>query len=124
MSALLLTEVPVVKLAAVPVPIKERIIRRALVLRNRQGLHCQPAVLLVKTLQNFGCKATVEANGGRTDGRSIVGLLMRAAGYGTIFNFALEGADAVAAMKSIQHLFETNFAGPYDWDEAAPNLPA
>ena len=100
------------------IPPKPDSIRQTFVLLNPQGLHCRPAALLVKTLEEFDCKITVEGNGTLANARSIFGLLTLLAGYGTRLTFVASGPDAKSAMAAIQRLFEDDFA------EAYTRLPA
>ncbi|HTQ50104.1 MAG TPA: HPr family phosphocarrier protein [Candidatus Acidoferrales bacterium] len=113
MNAILSREAPSAKAPVVCLPTKIPWVRQTLVLLNRQGLHCRPAALFVKTLADFNCKMTVECRGVQVDGRSILGLLSLAAGYGTRLTFVASGPDAEVAMTAIRHLFADNFAGAY-----------
>lgn len=88
-------------------------ITRALVLRNRLGLHARPAALLVKTLQDFQASVHVLCDGETANARSILGLLSLAAGYGSKLTFTASGPDAGSALEAVQHLFDTNFQEAY-----------
>lgn len=90
-----------------------KIVRKTLVLKNRRGLHCRPAALLVNTLTGFRAQATVESNGGVANARSIFELMCLAAGYGTKLTFVFTGSDADDALAAIQRLFDNNFAAAY-----------
>jgi phosphocarrier protein HPr len=89
-------------------------LRQTFVLRNRNGLHARPCVLLVKTLEAFHCRVNVECNGEMADASSVIGLLMLAAGYDSKLVFTVTGSDAAAAMKAIGKLFETGFREAYE----------
>jgi phosphocarrier protein len=88
-------------------------ITRALVLRNRLGLHARPAALIVKTLQDFQASVDVLGDGQTANARSILGLLSLAAGYGSQLTFTASGPDAVCALEAVQRLFDTNFREAY-----------
>lgn len=113
MNAILAPNTPPIKVPTACLPPNRSPIRQTLVLLNRQGLHCRPASLLVKTLGDFNCNVTVESGGTLVDGRSILGLLSLAAGYGTRLTFVVSGPEAMEAMVVIRTLFESNFAGAY-----------
>ena len=114
MNAFLFTETPSAKTPAVCVPAKHASIKQTLILLNRQGLHGRPAALFIKTLQDFNCRVTVECHGMLVNGRSILGLLGLAAGYGTRLTFVVTGPDAREAMAAIRSLFDNNFNGAYE----------
>ena len=88
-------------------------IKRVFVVENKLGLHARPSALIIKTLQPFRCEVTIESRGETVNGRSILGLLTLAAGYGTQLNFTAIGDDAAAALAEIERLFASNFAEAY-----------
>ena len=88
-------------------------ITRTLVLENRLGLHARPSALLVKRMLDFKAQVQVACEGELANGRSILGLLSLAAGYGSKLTFTLSGPDAASAMEAIQNLFNTNFEEAY-----------
>lgn len=96
-----------------PAPAKDMSLSQTFVLQNHLGLHCRAAVYLAETLKNFSCDAKVEANGAVANGKSIIGLLALAAGYGSKLKFVLTGPDAKSAMESLDCLFGNNFAQAY-----------
>ena len=81
---------------------------RTFVLKNRRGLHCRPAALLINKLRGFACEMTVENNGTVVDARSILGILSLAAGYESKLTFRASGTEAAPALEEVQRLFETN----------------
>jgi phosphocarrier protein HPr len=114
MNAILAPNKPAIITPPICVLPKRSPIRQTLVLLNHQGLHCRPAALLVQTLEDFNCKVIVESHGTLVDGRSILGLLSLAAGFGTRITFVVTGPEAKEAMAAIQQLFEKSFAGAYE----------
>lgn len=98
-------------------------VRQTFVLHNRHGLHCRPAALLIKKLKDFDCKVLVAGNGAVANGRSIIGLLTLAAGYGTKLTLTMTGPDAEAAMRVIRLLFENNFTDAYTENSASSDSP-
>ena len=88
-------------------------VRRSFVVNIEHGLHARPCALLVKTLEPFRSDVLVEANGERVSGHSILGLMMLAAGFGSVITFSMTGEDAPEAMAAIGRLFATRFADAY-----------
>jgi len=76
---------------------------------NRNGLHARPAAMLVKTSSRFRAEIWVEKDGERVNGKSIMGLMMLAAGKGSKLQVIAEGPDADRAIEEIQHLIESKF---------------
>lgn len=80
-----------------------------LTIQNRLGLHARPSAMFVKTCNRFKCEIWVEKDGERVNGKSIMGLMMLAAGLGSRLKVSCEGADEVAAMEEIERLLERKF---------------
>jgi phosphocarrier protein HPr len=87
---------------------------RAFTLLNPLGLHARPAALLVKTLAHYDCDVTVTADGYTANGRSLLGLLSLAAGYGTKLRFIATGPEAGQALEAVRRLFEHRFQEAYE----------
>ena len=76
---------------------------------NRRGLHARAAAKFVKTASGFDADVAVTCNGTRVSGRSILGLMMLAAGPGTEITIEAAGRDAAAALKALAGLVEGGF---------------
>ena len=76
---------------------------------NKLGIHARPAALFVKTANRFICDIFVEKDGDKVNGKSIMGLMMLAAGQGTMLVLSAEGADADKALQELELLIETRF---------------
>ncbi len=87
--------------------------QQAFVVNLAHGLHARPCALLIKTLQRFRSDVVVEAGGVRASGRSILGLMMLAAGHGSTITFTITGDDAPEAMEAVANLFATRFTDAY-----------
>ena len=85
------------------------IIRREFTIRNKLGIHARPAAQFVKTASKFSCEIAVEKDGEQVDGKSIMGLMMLAAGHGSILVISAEGEDAEQALGAIESLIYRNF---------------
>ncbi|MEI8245912.1 MAG: HPr family phosphocarrier protein [Lentisphaerota bacterium] len=78
-------------------------------IKNTLGLHARPASLFVKTASNFECEITVEKESEVVNGKSLMGLLMLSAGYGTIIRISAKGKDCEVAVKAIIDLITRKF---------------
>lgn len=77
---------------------------RELTVLNRQGIHARPAALFVRTVAKFRAEVFIEKDGERINGKSIMGLMMLAAGPGSRLRIVVHGEDATAALDAIEHL--------------------
>src|SRR5277367_2705985 len=82
---------------------------RELVVLNKLGIHARPAALFVKVANRFGCDVLVEKEGEKVNGKSIMGLMMLAAGPGTKLLISCEGEDCHAALDAIEELIKRKF---------------
>ena len=78
-------------------------------IQNRLGLHARPSAMFVKICSRFRCDIWVEKDGERVNGKSIMGLMMLAAGHGSKLKIICEGADAPAAVQEIETLVAGRF---------------
>ncbi len=83
---------------------------RQITVLNRLGLHARPSAMFVKVCNRFKCDVWVEKDGEQVSGKSIMGLMMLAAGQGSKLTVVCEGAaDAEKALDEIQALIERKF---------------
>jgi phosphocarrier protein len=85
------------------------LVRRRTVIVNMRGLHARAAASLAKAAERFLAETTVSAGGQTVSARSIMGLLMLAAGKGTEIEIAGRGSDADAAVETLIRLVERGF---------------
>jgi phosphotransferase system HPr (HPr) family protein len=76
---------------------------------NKLGIHARPAAQFVKTANRFQSDICVEKDGEEVDGKSIMGLMMLAAGHGSVISVNAEGADADLAIEAIGELIARKF---------------
>ena len=76
---------------------------------NKLGIHARPAALFVKTANRFHCDIFVEKDGERVNGKSIMGLMMLAAGPGSTVTVHAQGQDAPQALAEIETLIKRKF---------------
>ena len=84
-------------------------IRRELTIVNRLGLHARATAKLVQLLSTFRCQATLEARGREVNAKSIMGVMLLAAGPGTSVVLRVDGEDEQAAADAAAALFERRF---------------
>jgi phosphotransferase system HPr (HPr) family protein len=84
-------------------------VRRTFVVNTQPGLHARPCALLVQALQAYRSTAEVEVGAEKASGKSILGLMMLAAGYGSEITFTIVGEDAIEAMAAVHRLFDVRF---------------
>src|SRR5947199_6922682 len=85
-------------------------VKKELVVANKLGIHARPAAMFVKTANQFDCEVFVEKDGETVNGKSIMGLMMLAAGPGSRITVIAEGEDASRAVHEIEALLSRNFA--------------
>jgi len=84
-------------------------IERELVIANRLGLHARATAKLVQVLSGFRCNATLTAKGREVNAKSIMGVMLLAAGHGTPVLLRVEGEDEAEAATAVAGLFERRF---------------
>lgn len=82
---------------------------REFTVTNKLGIHARPAAQFVKTASRFSCEIQVEKDDEQADGKSIMGLMMLAAGHGSVLTITADGDDADKALESLGALIERNF---------------
>jgi len=68
-------------------------IERELLVANRLGLHARASARLVQVLSGFRCNATLIAKGREVNAKSIMGVMLLAAGPGTDVVLRVDGED-------------------------------
>lgn len=82
---------------------------REVTVRNRQGIHARPSASFVKLASGFSCDVYIEKDGELINGKSIMGLLMLAAGPGSRLRIICEGTDADRALAELVALVDGKF---------------
>lgn len=83
--------------------------QREFTIQNKLGIHARPAAQFVKAASRFTSEIRVEKDGEEVDGKSIMGLMMLAAGHGSVITVIAEGDDAENAMAAIADLIDRKF---------------
>ena len=81
-----------------------------LTIPNKEGLHARPAAAFVKLANGFSSDIFVQKDDEEINGKSIMGLMMLAAGHGEIITITAEGSDADAALTRLSDLVNSGFA--------------
>ena len=76
---------------------------------NKLGIHARPAAMFVKTANRFSCDIFVEKDGEKVNGKSIMGLMMLAAGPGSKLTVHAQGHDASQALAELEALINARF---------------
>lgn len=84
------------------------LVERAILIKNKQGLHARPAALFVQMANKFSCDITVSKGKQKVNGKSIMGIMMLEAGSGSKVIIAANGEDAEQAVKELEHLLLKN----------------
>ena len=87
----------------------QQALTRDLVVTNKLGIHARPASMFVRTANRFQSDIFVEKDGEKVNGKSIMGLLMLAAGQGSRLRVHAEGQDAPQAIYELGDLLKRNF---------------
>ena len=83
--------------------------KRTLTIKNKLGLHARAANMMVQVASNFACTITVNKDGIEANAKSIMGLLLLAAGQGAKIVVKATGRDAKEAIEEISKLVEGRF---------------
>src|SRR5688572_10387795 len=84
-------------------------VERPATIVNKNGLHARPAAEIVKTAAKFKADITLVRDELEVNGKSIMGVMMLAAEYGSTILIRAEGPDADAAVGAIANLIESKF---------------
>ena len=84
-------------------------IKTALTINNKLGLHARASAKLTKLASSFACDVHLSRGGRRVNAKSIMGVMMLAAGQGTEIEMEVEGADETQAAEAITALVNDKF---------------
>lgn len=77
---------------------------KKLIIKNKLGLHARPAALFVQVASKFTSDISVKKGGQKVNGKSIMGIMMLAAGRGSKIHITVNGPDAEEAIKELEAL--------------------
>ena len=84
-------------------------IKRCITITNQLGLHARASAKLSKLASSFASDVHLSRKGRRVNAKSIMGVMMLAAGVGSEVEIDTEGSDEQAAMNALVKLFEDKF---------------
>lgn len=84
-------------------------IKSSILISNKLGLHARASAKLTKLAGGFVSEVHLSRNGRRVNAKSIMGVMMLAAGMGTEIEIETEGEDAQAAMTALRDLIDGKF---------------
>ena len=82
---------------------------KEMVVQNKMGIHARPAAMIVRVTNKFKAEVFVEKDEEQVNGKSIMGLMMLAAGRGSKVKFLATGDDAPHMLAEIEALFTRKF---------------
>lgn len=83
---------------------------RVLSVQNKMGIHARPAAMIVRISNKYpSTELWVEKDGEEVNGKSIMSLMMLAAGKGSELKFIAQGDDAQIMLDEIEALFNRKF---------------
>jgi phosphocarrier protein HPr len=83
-------------------------VERDIVIKNKTGLHARPAAVVVQKANEFNSTILLEKDEDRVNAKSIMGVMMLAAGEGSRIKIIAEGKDELEAVKVISALLESD----------------
>ena len=84
-------------------------LRTTITISNKPGLHARASAKFTKLAASFGSEVYLSRNGRRVNAKSIMGVMMLAAGVGSEIEIETDGADEEAAMAALRALVNDKF---------------
>ncbi len=84
-------------------------ISRTYTISNKLGLHARPSAQLTQVAAKFQSEVWIAKDGRRVNAKSIMGVMMLAAGLGSVVTVDADGADEGAALDAVGALIEGKF---------------
>jgi len=84
-------------------------IRTSITISNKLGLHARASAKFTKLAGSFKCDVHLSRGARRVNAKSIMGVMMLAAGQGTEVELETDGADEEAAMQALRQLIDARF---------------
>lgn len=80
-----------------------------LVVQNKMGIHARPAAMIVRVANKHECELYMEKDDELVNGKSIMGIMMLAAGQGSKIRAIASGPGADELLKDLEELFTRRF---------------
>lgn len=91
---------------------RQIMIKQQVEIINKLGLHARASTKLTQTASQFASEVWIERNDRRVNAKSIMGVMMLAAGKGSVVTLEAEGKDEKAAMDALVELINGKFGEP------------
>jgi phosphocarrier protein len=85
------------------------VIRTQVTIINKLGLHARAAAKFVACTSSFSSSIKTGMNGELVDGKSIMSVMMLAAGKGSVLDLEIDGSDEEDALAALQSLIDNRF---------------
>lgn len=83
------------------------LIKKELIVKNKQGLHARPAAIFVQVANKFDSRITVRHDDEEVNGKSIMGILMLGAEKGSLIVIEADGIDAEKALEELGRIISS-----------------
>jgi phosphocarrier protein HPr len=84
-------------------------IKKTITIQNKLGLHARPAAMVVGEASRFGSEIHLNKDGLEVNAKSIMGVMMLAAGMGSQILITADGEDEELAVQALEILFASKF---------------
>ena len=84
-------------------------IKSSILINNKLGPHARASAKLTKLAGSFASDVHLSRNGRRVNAKSIMGVMMLAAGMGSEIEIEIDGVDEMAAMAALRALIDGRF---------------
>ena len=84
-------------------------ISRDFTINNRLGLHARPSAQVTELASRYSAEVWISKNGRRVNAKSIMGVMMLAAGQGSVLTVEADGPDEALAIEAVGHLLVSGF---------------
>jgi len=88
------------------------VIERQATIVNQEGLHARPAARIVRLASSFDCDIEISKDGVDVNGKSIMGVMMLAAEFGSAITIRADGPEAEQAVEALAQLVASGFGEP------------
>jgi len=84
-------------------------ISRDFTINNRLGLHARPSAQITELASRYSAEVWISKNGRRVNAKSIMGVMMLAAGQGSVLTVEADGPDEALAIEAVGRLLVSGF---------------
>lgn len=84
-------------------------LEKTLVVQSKMGIHARPAAMIVRLTSKFKGEVFFEKDDEQVNGKSIMGLMMLAAGHGSKIRVTVQGPEGAQLIQSLEELFARKF---------------